>query len=419
MYRVLSVYAREILDSRGTPTVEADVAIEYEGQKFEGRAAIPSGASVGLHEAIELRDNESKRYHGKGVQSAINKVNTVISAEIQREFSSQSELDNFLINLDGTENKSNLGANSILSLSLSFARACASARKVELFQHLNSLFQAGTESSMPVPRLNIMNGGRHANWATDIQEFMVVPAKKYSYLEQLRIGSEIFHTLEKLLLQKGLNTNVGNEGGFAPEVRSNLEAFELITTAVTSSGYSLGEDVTLALDVAASEFYDDEKKIYHLKKDNLELTTEQMVDWLVKLQKDLPITSIEDGLSQDDIDGWSRFTDLSGGSIEIVGDDFLVTNVKRVELAIEKKACNSLLVKVNQIGSLTETIAAMEISKKAGWSNIVSHRSGETEDTFISHLAVGSGCGNIKTGAPSRGERTAKYNELIRISEKL
>lgn len=415
MAKIAKVFARQIIDSRATPTVEVDLYLE-DGSM--GRAAVPSGASTGTHEALELRDGDKSKYLGKGVLKAVENVKTVIANEIVgKEYSTQEELDNALLTLDGTETKSNLGANAILGVSLAFAKAVAESRKMPLFKYINELY-GSPALNLPRPMFNIMNGGKHANWSTDIQEFMIVmPNAEYS--DQVRMACEVFMNLEKVLKEKGLNTNIGNEGGFAPGFKSNEDALNLIVEAVEKSGYKMGTDVMFALDVASSEFYNAETKTYTLKTENKELSSEEWMQRVISWTETHPFISIEDPFAEDDWASWSEFTAKVGSKLQIVGDDLLVTNVKRVEKAINEKACNALLVKVNQIGSLTETLKAMKMAENAGWNNVMSHRSGETEDVTISHIAVGTGCGQLKTGAPSRGERTAKYNEIIRISEEL
>lgn len=415
MSKIQKIWARQIIDSRATPTVEVDLWLE---DGSFGRAAVPSGASTGTHEALELRDGDKSKFLGKGVLKAVENVKTTISNEIVgKEFSTQEELDNTLLALDGTETKSNLGANAILGVSLAFAKATAESKKVPLFKYIQELYgNAGL--ALPRPMFNIMNGGKHANWSTDIQEFMIVmPNAEYS--DQVRMACEIFMNLEKTLKEKGLNTNIGNEGGFAPGFKSNEDAFEMIVSAVEKSGYKMGTDVMFALDVASSEFYNAETGTYTLKTENKELSKEEWMTKVMSWVDTHPFISIEDPFSEDDWASWSAFTAKVGDKLQIVGDDLLVTNVKRVEKAIAEKACNALLVKVNQIGSLTETLKAMKMAQDAGWNNVMSHRSGETEDVTISHIAVGTACGQLKTGAPSRGERTAKYNEIIRISEEV
>ena len=411
--KIKNISARQIIDSRATPTIEVDITL-IDGSF--GRAAVPSGASTGQYEALELRDNDPNKFFGKGVLNAVNNVNNLNKKITGINFNSQKDLDYFLIEIDGTKNKSSLGANSILGVSLAFAHSVANSKNTPLFKHINQMY--GSEMILPRPMFNIMNGGRHANWSTDIQEFMII-IKNKTYPEQLRAASEIFLKLEKVLNEKGMNTNIGNEGGFAPGFSTNEEALSIISEAVEKSGYSLGNEVFFGIDVAASEFYNKKNDTYILKTENRELQKEEWFETLKNWLNKYPFLSIEDPFSEDDWKMWSKFTNEFGDRYQIVGDDLLVTNVKRIEKGIIKKACNSLLVKVNQIGSLTETLEAMKKSESASWENIVSHRSGETEDTTISHIAVGTGAGQIKTGAPSRGERTAKYNELLRIAEVL
>jgi enolase len=418
MSQIVKVDAREILDSRGNPTIETDVILDN-GKM--GRFSVPSGASTGKHEALELRDNDTSRYLGKSVENAIKNVEEVIQTTILgMETGKQAELDSKLLALDGTENKSKLGANAILSVSAAYAEASAAANDQDLYQYLNILAgQVGLvgKSSAPSPMFNIMNGGKHASWATDVQEYMIIVHNR-DFPGMVQAASEIFITLGELISQKGMSTNVGNEGGYAPGFASNEEAFGYMLTAIERCGFKPGEDITLAIDVAASEFFFEDGS-YNLKTENRKLSAEEWHDVLAGWIEKYPLTSIEDPFAEDDWTNWSKFTEKYGSKLQIVGDDLLVTNVERVEKGIELKACNSLLVKLNQIGTLSETLRAMKISQDAGWTNIISHRSGETEDTFIAHLAVGTGCGQIKTGAPSRGERTAKYNEIIRINEKL
>lgn len=411
---IKKVHARQIIDSRATPTIEVDLYFE---DGTMGRAAIPSGASTGTHEALELRDEDKSNWLGKSVHNAVSNVNETINSEITgKMFDTQEALDSFLLQLDGTENKSKLGANAILGVSLAFAHAVANFKKIPLFKYVNEVY--GGEMKMPQPMFNIMNGGKHANWATDIQEFMVIIENK-SYSDMLRAGCEIFLNLEKILKEKGMSTNVGNEGGFAPGFKNNEEAFENISQAIEKAGYRLGIDVFYALDVAASEFYNSETKTYTLKTESKELSSEEWMNTLLSWVKKYPFKSIEDPFAEDDWANWTAFTAKVGDKLQIVGDDLLVTNTQRVQKGIDEKACNALLVKVNQIGTLTETFNAMKMAQNAGWNNVISHRSGETEDVTISHIAVGTGCGQIKTGAPSRGERTAKFNELLRIEELL
>ncbi len=415
MAKITKVHARQIIDSRANPTVEVDLWLE---DGSFGRAAVPSGASTGQHEALELRDGDKAVWLGKTVDGAVENVNKLIAEEVSKvDFGSQADLDNFLIKLDGTENKEKLGANAILGVSLAFLHATANSKKVHLYELINEIY-GKPEIKLPSPMFNIMNGGKHAEWSTDIQEFMVM-IKNRSYSEMLRAGCEIFLNLEKILKDKGMSTNVGNEGGFAPGFANNEEAFANISQAIEKAGYRLGEDVVFALDVASTEFYDASKSVYTLKTENRELSGDEWLDTLVSWVNKYPFASIEDPFAEDDWENWSKFTEKVGDKIQIVGDDLLVTNAKRVEKAISTKACNALLVKVNQIGTFTETLAAMKLGQDAGWNNVLSHRSGETEDVTISHIAVGTACGQIKTGAPSRGERTAKYNELLRIEENL
>jgi enolase len=412
--KITSINARQIIDSRGNPTIEADLVLDG---KIIGRAAVPSGASTGKYEALELRDGDANAYQGQGVLKAVENVKTTISDNLNgKEDLSQKELDDLMIGLDGTENKSKLGANAILAVSLAYAHAVAKAREIPLYLYIHELY-GRNEMKMPRPMFNVMNGGKHADWATDIQEYMVIPLTSGSWAQSLQMGCEIFHNLEKLLKAKGYSVNVGNEGGFAPSLQSNQEALDLMVEAVEKSNYKLGTEVAFGFDAAASEFHNEATGNYDLKRDNKSLTPSQMVDWVENLSKNYPVVSFEDMFAQDDWESWIELTRRVGDKIQVVGDDLLVTNTKRIAEGIQKKACTALLVKLNQIGTLTETIAAMHMSEDAGWKNVVSHRSGETEDTTISHLVVGSGAGQLKTGAPSRGERTAKYNELIRIEE--
>ena len=411
MTLIEDIRAREILDSRGNPTLEVEVALT--GGAW-GRAAVPSGASTGVHEALELRDGDEARYGGKGVLQAVENVNTTIADElIGWDALDQVGIDEFLIGLDGTPNKERLGANAILGVSLAVAKAAAAALGLPLYRYVGGV----SARTLPVPLMNILNGGKHAADSTDLQEFMIVPAGAPSFAEALRWGAETYHALKSVLRDKGYNTNVGDEGGFAPTLSSNEEAVELILEAIERAGYEPGEDIYLALDPAASEFYHDGR--YVLKKEGRTLTGEEMVafyeDWVEKY----PIISIEDGLAEDDWEHWGLLTSRIGDRVQIVGDDLLVTNVKRVRRAIEEGAANSLLCKVNQIGTLTEAIAAVSMAQRAGWTVIVSHRSGETEDVTIADLAVALNTGQIKSGAPCRSDRVAKYNRLLRIEEEL
>jgi enolase len=409
-----SVHAREILDSRGNPTVEVDVIL---GDGSWGRAAVPSGASTGVHEALELRDGEKERYRGKGVRQAVANVNTVMAELLLGwEATDQRAIDLALVELDGTENKSRLGANGMLGVSLAVAKAAANSLELPLYRYLG-----GTQAHLlPVPMMNILNGGAHTAWqSTDAQEFMVMPLGAGSFSEGLRWGAEIYHALKDVLKARGYAALVGDEGGYAPALKANAEAVEVILEAIGKAGFEAGEQVGIALDPAASELYDEAKKRYVLRREGKELTGEEMVAYWKTWVDQYPIVSIEDGLSQDDWKSWSLMTSEMGGKIQIVGDDLLVTNPKRVQEAIEQKACNALLVKLNQIGTLTETMEAVEMCQRAGWRAVTSHRSGETEDATIADLSVAMNMGQIKTGAPARSDRVAKYNQLLRIEEEL
>ncbi len=412
MALIEDIHAREILDSRGNPTVEVDVHLE---DGTLGRAAVPSGASTGVHEALELRDGDKQRYGGKGVLKAVQNVNTVIADEvIGWDAREQEAIDELMIGLDGTPTKSNLGANAILGVSLAVARAAANAVHLPLYRYLGGVYG----HVLPVPMMNILNGGAHTNWqSTDIQEFMVAPTGAASFAEALRWSSEIYQSLKKVLKDKGLSTNVGDEGGFAPALKSNAEAIEVILAAIDKAGYKAGEQVFLCLDSAASGFYEDGN--YQLKKEGRTMTGDQMVDWYAQLVGKYPIISIEDGLAEDDWETWQKLTAKLGNRVQLVGDDLFVTNVERLKEGLEKNAANSILIKLNQIGTLTETLATMQMANRASWTAVVSHRSGETEDTTISDLVVATNAGQIKTGAPARSERVAKYNELLRIEEEL
>jgi enolase len=405
------IHGREVLDSRGNPTVEVEVILE---DGSEGVAIVPSGASTGIYEAWEKRDDDSSRYLGKGVLGALEAVNEEITDELLGlDATSQTEIDQLMIDLDGTENKSRLGANAILGVSLAVAKAAANSVGLPLYQYIGGVYA----HRLPVPMMNIMNGGKHAAGATDLQEFMIMPVGAETFSEGLRWGVEIYHSLKKVLSSKGYRTTTGDEGGFAPSVKANSEAFDLILTAIEKAGYRPGEDILLAMDAAASEFYEDGK--YHLKTEGKVLTGPEMVDFLAAWCDKYPIISIEDGLHEDDWESWSLLTARVGDRVQIVGDDLLVTNVKRIETAFERKACNSLLCKVNQIGTLTESIAAVEMVHRRGWTSVTSHRSGESEDATISDLSVALNMGQIKTGAPARSDRVAKYNQLLRIEEML
>ncbi|MCK8824840.1 phosphopyruvate hydratase [Fuchsiella alkaliacetigena] len=405
------IYAREVLDSRGNPTVEVEVALR-DGSL--GRAAVPSGASTGAYEAVELRDGDEDRYLGKGVQQAVNNVNQTIAPElIGYDATFQTEIDELMIELDGTENKGNLGANAILGVSLAVAKAAAYSLEIPLYKYLG-----GTNAKeLPVPMLNILNGGEHADNNVDIQEFMIMPVGAHTFQRALRMGAEVFHNLKKVLQEKGLNTAVGDEGGFAPDLDSNEAALAIIIEAVEKAGYSPGSDIKLALDVAATEIYEDGK--YVLAGEGVEKTAAEMIDFYAELVDKYPIISIEDGLSEDDWEGWQEMTSRLGDRIQIVGDDLYVTNTEKLAKGIEMGASNSILIKVNQIGTITETLEAIEMAKRAGYTAVVSHRSGETEDVTIADLVVATNAGQIKTGAPSRSDRVAKYNQLLRIEEEL
>ncbi len=414
--KITQIRGRQILDSRGNPTVEVDVVLE---DGTLGRAAVPSGASTGSNEAIELRDGDKARFGGKGVSKAVANINESIAQVIVgRDAADQKGLDAALLELDGTPTKSKLGANAILAVSLATAQAQAKAEKLPLFSYLQKTFATTTKPLLPVPMMNVINGGKHAAGSSDIQEFMVMPVGAANFSESLRYGVEIFHALGKVLTAKGYGTTVGDEGGYAPHLKAgNAEALDLITEAVAKAGYKLGEEVMLALDVAATELYQDGK--YNLATENKTLTSDEMVAWLADLASKYPIVSIEDGLAESDWDGWKKLQALLGEKMQLVGDDLLVTNTTFLKRGIDAKAANAILVKLNQIGSLSETVAAVQMAQAAGWHAIISHRSGETEDTFISHLVVALATGQIKTGSLSRTDRTAKYNELLRIEELL
>ncbi|MFA9440702.1 phosphopyruvate hydratase [Uliginosibacterium sp. sgz301328] len=411
MSAIVEVIAREILDSRGNPTVEADVLLE---SGVMGRAAVPSGASTGSREAIELRDGDASRYLGKGVLKAVENINTEIcEALIGLNAEEQAFIDKTMLDLDGTENKSRLGANAILAVSMAVAKAAAEEAGLPLYRYLGGAYGV----SLPVPMMNVINGGAHANNSLDFQECMIMPVGATSFREALRCGAEIFHNLKKLVDKKGYPTTVGDEGGFAPNVSGAQEALELIMEAISKAGYEAGKDVVLALDCAASEYYKNGK--YEMEGEKLSLTSEQNVDFLANLVDKFPIVSIEDGMAEQDWDGWKLLTDRLGGKVQLVGDDLFVTNTKILKEGIDKGICNSILIKVNQIGSLTETFAAVEMAKRAGYTAVISHRSGETEDSTIADIAVGLNAGQIKTGSLSRSDRVAKYNQLIRIEEDL
>jgi enolase len=420
MSKIKSVSAREILDSRGNPTVEVDLTLS---DGSFGRSAVPSGASTGSHEAIELRDGDAKRYGGKGVEKSVKNVNTLILKALKGKEFDQRSLDNTLIALDGTPNKAKLGANAILGVSMAFAHATAASMKKPLYVYFNKIAKTKNPIQLPVPMMNIINGGQHAENSSDIQEFMVIPVGFKSFKEALRAGDEIFHALKKILHGKGLATTVGDEGGFAPSLPSNEAAFEVIMEAIAKAGYVAGKDVCFAIDAAATEFYkageNGQPGKYHLKRDNKILSSDEMVAWYASLASKYPIISIEDGLAEDDWAGYKKMTDVMGEKVQIVGDDLFVTNIERLAMGIEKGIANSILIKLNQIGTVSETIDAVNLAKKAGYTSIISHRSGETEDTTIADFAVGTGAGQIKTGSLSRTDRVAKYNQLLRIEEEL
>ncbi|MFR3556932.1 MAG: phosphopyruvate hydratase [Paraclostridium sordellii] len=405
------VYAREVLDSRGNPTVEVEVVLE---SGATGRAIVPSGASTGAFEAVELRDGDKDRFLGKGVEKAVDNVNEIIAPELEgMDATDQPGIDGLLIELDGTPNKGKLGANAILGVSMAVARAAAEEVGLPLFQYLGGV----NAKQLPVPMMNILNGGEHADNNVDVQEFMILPVGAKSFREGLRMGAEVFHSLKKVLGEKGLACGVGDEGGFAPNLDSNRAALELIVEAISKAGYEPGQDVMLGLDVAATEMYNKETKKYVLAGEGKELTSEQMVELYEDWANNFPIITIEDGLDEEDWDGWKVLTDRLGNKLQLVGDDLFVTNTERLERGIEAGVANSILVKVNQIGTLTETLDAIEMAKRAGYTAVISHRSGETEDTTIADLAVAVNAGQIKTGAPSRTDRVAKYNQLLRIEE--
>ncbi|WP_347490188.1 phosphopyruvate hydratase [Desulfoscipio sp. XC116] len=408
---IIDVLAREILDSRGNPTVEADVLLE---DGTLGRAAVPSGASTGAYEAVELRDGDPRRYKGKGVTKAVENVNEIIAPEIIGfDAVDQPGIDLTMIDLDGTPNKSKLGANAILGVSMAVARAAAKALELPLYRYLGG---AGGRL-LPVPMMNILNGGKHADNNVDIQEFMVMPVGAANFAEALRMGTEVFHTLKGVLKKKGMNTAVGDEGGFAPNLGSNEEALAVLVEAVEAAGYRPGDDVALAIDAAATEFYQDGK--YVLAGEGVSYTAAEMIDFYARLAEKYPIISIEDGLAEDDWDGWKKLTERIGDKVQIVGDDLFVTNTERLARGIASDTANSILIKLNQIGTITETLAAIEMARQAGYTAVVSHRSGETEDSTIADLVVGINAGQIKTGAPSRTDRVVKYNQLLRIEEEL
>lgn len=411
---IIKITGREILDSRGNPTVEADVWL---ADGSFGRAAVPSGASTGVHEAVELRDGDKARYLGKGVKKAVENIKGEIASALEgMDASCQEEIDRKMIALDGTSNKGRLGANAILAVSMATARAAAASAEMPLYRYLGGV----AASILPVPMMNILNGGAHADNSVDPQEFMIAPVGAPSFAEALRMGAEVFHNLKAVLKKKGYSTAVGDEGGFAPNLKSNEEALEVILEAIQKAGYQAGEQIAVCLDPAASEFYDEDKKKYVFKKsDKSEKTAEQMVEFWSRWVEQYPIISIEDGMAEDDWEGWKLLTEALGGKIQLVGDDIFVTNIQRLSQGIEKGIANSILIKLNQIGTLTETLECMRVAAGAGYTSVVSHRSGETEDAFIADLVVATGAGQIKTGSASRTDRIAKYNQLLRIEEEL
>lgn len=410
---IKDIYAREVLDSRGNPTIEVEVTTESEAF---GRAIVPSGASTGEYEAIELRDGDKKRFGGKGVLQAVKNVNEIIAPElIGLNVFDQAGIDQLLIDIDGTPNKKNLGANAILGVSLAVAKAASDYCGLPLYNYLGGV----NAKTMPTPMMNILNGGAHADWCIDIQEIMIMPVGAKSIKEAVRMGAEVFHALKAVLKKKGLTTSVGDEGGYAPHLKNNEDAFTTVLEAIKNAGYKPSTDVAIAIDVASSEFYNSETKFYELKSEGKSLTSDEMIDFYSDLVSKYPIISIEDGLDENDWEGWKKLTKRLGEKVQLVGDDLFVTNTKRLEKGINQKVANSILIKVNQIGTLTETLDAIEMAKKAGYTAIVSHRSGESEDTFIADLAVATNAGQIKTGSLSRTDRISKYNQLIRIEEEL
>lgn len=411
---IKQIIGREILDSRGNPTVEVDVILK---DGSFGRSAVPSGASTGSHEAIELRDGDKKRYGGKGVLKAVSNVNTIIRKKLVGKSFTQSTIDETMIELDGTENKGKLGANAILGVSMAFAHAVSKSLNKPLYAHFRDIAKTGKPMSLPLPMMNILNGGKHAEKSTDLQEFMVMPVGAKSWKQALQMGAEVFHALKKILHDKGLTTTTGDEGGYAPSLGTNSGAIDVILEAIVKAGYKPGKDISIAIDAASTELYIDGK--YVLASENKKLSTQEMVDFYTEWLSKYPIVSIEDGFSEDDWDGYVQMTKTNGKKVQIVGDDLFVTNIKRLQTGIDMKAGNSILIKLNQIGTVTETIDAIKMAHKAGMTAVVSHRSGETEDVTISHFVVGLGCGQIKTGSLCRTDRVAKYNELLRIEEQL
>ena len=414
MGKIKNIHARQIIDSRGNPTVEADVTLT---DGSFGRAAVPSGASTGKYEAVELRDNNPLLYNGKSVLKAVSNINNIISSDLKGlEVDDQKNIDNKLLSIDGTENKSNLGANSMLAVSLACAKAAANYKKLNLFESISQK----SEYELPIPMMNILNGGSHADNKIDFQEFMVMPVGAKTFSQALQMGTEIFHSLKNELKSKGFSTNVGDEGGFAPNLSSNKEAIEIVLKSIESAGYSPGKDIFIAMDAAASEFYNNDEKVYHFHQSTGEkLSSSEMVDFWKDWVNKYPIISIEDGLDEDDWDAWKLLTDKIGKGVQLVGDDLFVTNVKKLSKGINESIANSILIKVNQIGTLTETIDAVKLAQDNSYTSIMSHRSGETEDTTIADLSVALQTGQIKTGSASRSDRVAKYNQLLRIEEKL
>lgn len=410
---ITDVYAREVLDSRGNPTVEVEVTTE---SGFTGRAIVPSGASTGEYEALELRDSDNKRYLGKGVLKAVQNVNDIIASEIiGYDVTNQMLIDDVMLKLDGTKTKEKLGANAILAVSMAVAHAASEYYGMPLYNYFGGLFG----HILPTPMMNILNGGAHASWCIDIQEIMIIPAGAKSFKKALQMGAEVFHNLKKVLAEKGLVTSVGDEGGYAPKLSSNEEALALVSEAIKRADYVLGKDIFFGLDVASSEFYDKTTKQYHLKSENRYLSSEEMVNYLENLVSKYPIISIEDGMGENDWDGWKLLTKRLGKKVQLVGDDLFVTNTERLQRGIREKVANAILVKVNQIGTVTETFKAIEMAKRAGYATVISHRSGETEDTTIADIAVGLNALQIKTGSLSRTDRIAKYNQLLRIEDEL
>ena len=420
MPKIKTIQAREILDSRGNPTLEVEVTLE---NGLQGKAAVPSGASKGKLEALEIRDNDPKRYYGKGVLKAIDNVNSSLRPKLEGvEVTKQKKIDQIMIEMDGTENKSKLGANAILGVSLACAHVAAKAENLELYEYIAKLFGLKTSNFiLPVPMMNILNGGKHADSGLDIQEYMIVPQAR-EFKERIRIGSEVFHSLKEILKQDGYRIGLGDEGGFAPRLANNVQPFELIVRAVKRAGYEPGKNVSLAIDAAADSFYSEKENKYVLSLEHTSLTSEQLIALYIEWLNKYPLISLEDGLAEEDWEGWKKLNqklEIKNQKLLVVGDDLLVTNIKRLEKAVKEKACNSILIKPNQIGTLTETLDCIKKAKEAGFETIISHRSGETVDTTIADLAVGTNAGWIKTGAPSRGERVSKYNRLMQIEEKI